>query len=241
MKHIVYVETADEHAERLCVSRNFVLIRRALLKERLGGESTNREIPWFLAQVSESDLMRTLHVRVAPGSDGEVLEPATFAAITNDLRWGQAVYRAMQAGYTWGGQGQSRTALRPPFGYMEGRNGSVVQDPQVAPAIKLAFQMMRTNLTRRGEPKFKDVADALNARGHRRKNNKLYTSDAIREWTRTPAYCGYVKRGWRDTETAYVEPYPGLNAPIVSVSDFVTVARHGREADADWLRHLAEE
>ncbi|MBN1934610.1 MAG: hypothetical protein JW934_08085 [Anaerolineae bacterium] len=56
---------------------------------------------------------------------------------------------------------------------------------------------------------------------------------------RTPAYAGFVKRGWRNT-IPYVEPFPNMQTPIVPLRSFVIVAQHGREAGADWVRHLAE-
>jgi len=228
---IVFAETIQEVADRLGVSYNFARIRLALLKERLGGRKTNNEVKWGLVDPTASDLRRTLQL------DAD-LSPAPLISETGDLAWGRQTWQAVQSGYTFGGQGLPRTALAAPYGYTKDRHDQVVLYKPQSDAVRLAFYLLEKQAATIGSLRYTEVSRELNERGYVRKNGKPFAKDSLRDWPRTPAYAGYVKRGWRDVP--YVEPYPNMPIAIVDLSVFLTVARLGRDREQAWVRHLAE-
>jgi len=247
--NVDFQEKEEEHAQRLHVSRNFVRVRKRLLKRLLQGASErelidwkfrgNNVIPWLLLDATPEEVMTTLAVKPAGELDGNVLFIPTGIVETPDLAHGRMIQAIREWGFKFGGEGLPRTRLIPPYGYR--RDGDhIVPAGRAARAIRLAFQLILEYEGSAGPVRWSEIADELNRRGYVRKNGLPWTGDDVRDLTRITTYAG-VYRPWKK-ENAPVEVRDEFD-PLISLPDFIRAARLGRGTDRygrakPWLKDL---
>ena len=232
-KKITFAETIQAHADRLGVSYNFARIRREVLRKKLQGEPLRAgdDIPWAVATASIPHLENTLLLSGIQTRPGVEYHPLKADFETDDLAHGRLLLTGKKTGgIRFGGEGQSRTTLTPPYGYRQDERGNFVSDPPAGEAIALAFDLIANRHGRQ----WALVAAELNARQFRRKDGSAWRSDDVRTLIRVPTYAGYIKQKRRALYRADFIP-----EPLVPVSTFYQAARLGaaRKGMA-WLAEL---
>jgi hypothetical protein len=93
------------------------------------------------------------------------------------------------------------------------RSGAnIVADPERAPLIRKAFEMMAT-----GQYKKSEVLKAVTDLGLRTRKCKKLSAQTFEETLKKPIYCGYITASFLD------EPVKGLHEPVVSETLFNAV------------------
>ncbi|GAB4443894.1 MAG: hypothetical protein Kow0031_26240 [Anaerolineae bacterium] len=245
---ITFTETIAGHAARLNTSYNFVRIRRRVLIARVTGQEIRRtsdDIPYHLLEASAAELCRTLKIRAAGAGRDEPAAvkyvPATDLPDTDDLAAGQLKQGLRHFGVRYGGEGQSRRTLIPPYGYHKTGKGHWLPHASAAEAIATAFELMvdprflnARSRTRPARISWSQVANALNEAGFCRKDGRPWQADDVRTLIRIPTYAGYMARKDRPIYRAQFIP-----TPIVDLATFVAAATSGQgRKGMEWLADL---
>lgn len=260
-----FEETKNQHAVRLRQAQRWTKIRRRALLLKLEGLAPDQvqarmgasNCPQYLAR-AEID---TLLAELAVTKQGTLLVPDPGAEVESELAAIRDAARDLGLDVTV--QDLTRTQARdsdklalaqagvlighPPFGYRKG-GGQVVSvagaprtvalivvDPEEARIVVYLFDAYVEGHS------FPQIAEQLNAEGHRTRSGRPWSADTLRDMLRNPTYTGHVlyrgaqDRNRRDAGTLY----PGLHPAIVPWETFcqaqdVRAQRHPRKPRATW-------